>query len=70
MTDCGVPPGVKMPKKKDPHLRNLQQPQQRQFFDSADYEVRRYQAQRQTAPLKSKDTEDTVKAGALQSPSP
>ncbi|EAN80466.1 uncharacterized protein TEOVI_000136100 [Trypanosoma equiperdum] len=39
--NASPPPGVKMPKKRDPRLRNLQQPGQKQFFDSADYEVRR-----------------------------
>ncbi|CCW62847.1 unnamed protein product [Phytomonas sp. EM1] len=43
----GIPPGVNMPKKPDPRLRKLQAPQTKQFFDSADYEVRR---QREGAP--------------------
>ncbi|KAG5470603.1 hypothetical protein LSCM1_01849 [Leishmania martiniquensis] len=38
-----VPPGVNMPKKRDPRLRQMQAPQQQKFFDSADYEVRKQQ---------------------------
>ncbi|KAG5471021.1 hypothetical protein CUR178_02328 [Leishmania enriettii] len=38
-----VPPGVNMPKKRDPRLRQVQAPQQQKFFDSADYEVRKQQ---------------------------
>ncbi|KAG5496261.1 hypothetical protein JKF63_02562 [Porcisia hertigi] len=38
-----VPPGVSMPKKRDPRLRQMQAPQQQRFFDSADYEVRKQQ---------------------------
>ncbi|KPA84769.1 hypothetical protein ABB37_01256 [Leptomonas pyrrhocoris] len=41
------PPGVNMPKKRDPRLRQMQAPQQQQFFDSADYEVRKQQQQQQ-----------------------
>ncbi|CBZ29593.1 conserved hypothetical protein [Leishmania mexicana MHOM/GT/2001/U1103] len=40
-----VPPGVNMPKKRDPRLRQMQAPQQQKFFDSADYEVRKQQQQ-------------------------
>jgi hypothetical protein len=40
-----VPPGVNMPKKKDPRLRNLQAPPPREFFDSAEYEVQKHRAQ-------------------------
>ncbi|KAK7199804.1 hypothetical protein NESM_000027400 [Novymonas esmeraldas] len=42
-----APPGVNMPKKRDPRLRQMQAPQQQQFFDSADYEVRKQQQQQQ-----------------------
>lgn len=42
-----APPGVNMPKKRDPRLRQMQTPQQQQFFDSADYEVRKQQQQQQ-----------------------
>ncbi|KPI87421.1 hypothetical protein ABL78_3505 [Leptomonas seymouri] len=41
------PAGVNMPKKRDPRLRQMQAPQQHQFFDSADYEVRKQQHQQQ-----------------------
>ncbi|TPP43722.1 hypothetical protein CGC20_34360 [Leishmania donovani] len=34
-----APPGVNMPKKRDPRLRQMQAPQQQKFFDSADYET-------------------------------
>ncbi|CAC9525546.1 conserved hypothetical protein [Leishmania infantum JPCM5] len=40
-----APPGVNMPKKRDPRLRQMQAPQQQKFFDSADYEVRKQQQQ-------------------------
>ncbi|KEG14840.1 hypothetical protein DQ04_00281030 [Trypanosoma grayi] len=43
MSEGGPPPGVNMPKKRDPRLRGVQQPPQKQFFDSADYEVRKQQ---------------------------
>ncbi|CAG9580332.1 conserved hypothetical protein [Leishmania major strain Friedlin] len=42
-----APPGVNMPKKRDPRLRQMQAPQQQKFFDSADYEVRKQQQQQQ-----------------------
>jgi hypothetical protein len=42
-----APPGVNMPKKRDPRLRQMQAPQQQQFFDSADYEVRKQQQHHQ-----------------------
>ncbi|CCW70682.1 unnamed protein product [Phytomonas sp. Hart1] len=44
MTSSGdIAPGINMPKKRDPRLRGIQAPQTKQFFDSADYEVRRQQ---------------------------
>ncbi|CAD2216224.1 hypothetical protein ADEAN_000368500 [Angomonas deanei] len=39
------PAGVNMPKKRDPRLKGLQAPVEKQFFDSADYEVRKQQQQ-------------------------
>ncbi|KAI5687603.1 hypothetical protein MNV84_06660 [Leishmania braziliensis] len=42
-----APPGVNMPKKRDPRLRQVQAPPQQKFFDSADYEVRKQQHQDQ-----------------------
>lgn len=35
------PPEINMPKKIDPRLRKVQAPQSKEFFDSADYEVRK-----------------------------
>lgn len=43
-----APPGVSMPKKKDPRLRGLQAPPPREFFDSAEYEVQKHRAQNDT----------------------
>ncbi|EAN83433.1 hypothetical protein C3747_121g214c [Trypanosoma cruzi] len=48
MPTSGAPAGVNMPKKRDPRLRGVQQPQEKQFFDSADYEVKRQQQQQQS----------------------
>lgn len=39
------PGGVNMPKKRDPRLRGILTPSSKQFFDSADYEVRKQQQQ-------------------------
>lgn len=36
-----APPGTNMPKKIDPRLRGVKAPPGKEFFDSADYEVRK-----------------------------
>ena len=49
-----------MPKKKDPRLRAQAQPPQRQFFDSAEYEVQRAQA-KSTLQKKEITTQQSLK---------
>ena len=44
-----APPGVNMPKKKDPNLRRLQQAPKKEFFDSAEYEVQKHAARNDNA---------------------
>lgn len=54
-----APPGVDMPKKKDPRLRELQAPTHKAYFDSADYEVQRQQNKSKGSERRVTKSEDT-----------